>query len=87
VTWTLEPVAAGTRFTFEQAGFAGLHPVFVSYILQAGSKKIYGEFLPKLLDRMPADGSMPAPAAVEEACEKGGLWRVLARIGGVLFRT
>ena len=78
--------AAGTRFTFRQTGFEGVHAVFVSAILQAGSYKIYGKFLPRVLERMLPDGTVAAEP-VDRECDKGGLWKVLAQIGGVIFRT
>ncbi|NNE43147.1 MAG: SRPBCC domain-containing protein [Gemmatimonadetes bacterium] len=85
VTWTLEPVAAGTRFVFEQTGFEGFHAGFVSFILESGSRKIYNKMLPDLLARMGPDGSI-AGEPMDPDCEGGGLWRVLARIGGLIFR-
>jgi hypothetical protein len=85
VTWTLEPTVVGTRFIFQQSGFEGFHAVFVSEILKAGSKKIYGKLLPDLLDRMHDDGSLPEAAADTECDESGSWWKFLARLGGWIF--
>ena len=85
VKWTLEPVAVGTRFIFEQTGFEGFQAVFTSEILRVGSKKIYGKLLPGVLDRMRPDGSLIPADEPDPECEKTGWWQVLARIGGVLF--
>jgi uncharacterized protein YndB with AHSA1/START domain len=63
LTFTLEPVAGGTKLFVEQTGFFGLKAVVVSYILGTGFKSMYDKKLPALLARM-ADGTWaPRPAA------------------------
>lgn len=51
VTFELEPVAGGTRLSFEQRGFEGVGAVLTSFILQAGFAKMYAEALPRILER------------------------------------
>jgi uncharacterized protein YndB with AHSA1/START domain len=52
VRFRLEPTAAGTRLHFEQTGFTGLRGVMVSFLLGHGFKKMYGQLLPVVLDRL-----------------------------------
>ena len=55
VTWTLAPDGAGgTRLSFEQRGFEGVRGFLVSRILLGGFGRMYGEWLPAVLDRMAA---------------------------------
>jgi hypothetical protein len=42
VTWTLEPVAEGTRLTLSHEGFEGLWGAAVSVILGLGWKRLLG---------------------------------------------
>ncbi|MBC7829495.1 MAG: SRPBCC domain-containing protein [Chitinophagaceae bacterium] len=45
VSWTLEKIPGGTKLIFEHAGFEGLGPVAVSFLLGRGWKKnIYKVF-------------------------------------------
>lgn len=89
VAFTLTPVAVGsiegTRLEVEHTGFEGLPAVLVSFILQAGNRRIYGRRLPAVLDaraRPSSDGS--APAGSEH--HRHGLWWVLAQLFAPILR-
>ena len=83
VTFALEPHGEGTQLCVTQEGFEGLGAVLVSYILGAGSRRIYGKYLPRVLESMAREeGVPPAP----EECDEGGFWRVLARIFAPILR-
>ena len=69
VTFTLDEVAGGTRLRMRQIGFRGVKAWLVSRILQSGSKVLYGQKLPAVLDRMDSDGGLrSAEEMEEEAC-------------------
>ena len=78
IEFLLSPTASGTKLTVTQTGFKGLKANLVRLILKAGSKKIYGQFLPGVLDRLSDDGTI-APVPVDPNCKKG-LWAVLAKL-------
>jgi uncharacterized protein YndB with AHSA1/START domain len=86
VTFSLAPreVAGrrGTRLTVEHTGFEGLPAILVSFIMQSGSRNIYGRRLPAVLDRLARGGA----AAPEEPEKPRGLWWVLARAFGPILR-
>ncbi len=50
VTWTLEPVAEGTRLRMEHSGFKGLSGFFTRLFLSGGWKRIVHERLPANLE-------------------------------------
>ena len=77
LTFHLEPHANGTRFRITHSGFEGFKGVLTSFILGAGSRKIYGKFLPGVLDQL-ATARDGHEFAGDTGCEEGGLWRVLA---------
>lgn len=81
ITFALEPTAGGTRLHVEQTGFTGFKAVLVSFILGSGSKSIYGQKLPAVLDRITDDGRLlPANALLPQACAKGGFWQSLVTL-------
>ena len=74
VSWELEPVDGGTRLTVTQRGFQGARGFLVSRILKGGNKKIYGQWLPALLDAMDGQGQAKEFAPMSEPhCEESGL--------------
>lgn len=85
VSFELEPVpladAAGTRLRVHQAGFEGLPAVLVSFILSSGSRSIYGERLPRTLDRLAGRTSAPPPPG-----HMRGPWRVLTSAFAPILR-
>ncbi len=53
VTFTLEPVAEGTRLRLEHTGFEGFKAILVSFILSKGwKKKILRQNLPEILAKL-----------------------------------
>jgi uncharacterized protein YndB with AHSA1/START domain len=67
VTWTLEPVAEGTRLRLEHRGFRGLRGWMVSRMLGKGwSSKILANNLPAVLARWSSGG--PVPEVPEAHC-------------------
>lgn len=53
VTWTLEPVPAGTHVRLEQTGFDGLYGTLAWVILGMGwRKKVLHQSLPQFIDHM-----------------------------------
>jgi uncharacterized protein YndB with AHSA1/START domain len=52
VTWTLTPVAGGTKLTLTHAGFTGLRELGISVIMGAGWKKMLGGRFPDVLSRL-----------------------------------
>jgi uncharacterized protein YndB with AHSA1/START domain len=77
VTWLLEPGGAGgTRLSLAQTGFEGPRGFLVSRILLGGFGRIYGSWLPHVLDRMAAGTWTPEDPPATEACEDGR-WRRL----------
>lgn len=86
VSFDLAEVADGTRLVMNQTGFEGFKPVLVSLILGSGCRKIYGELLPAVLDRMDPETGDLAPAQVDKDCEKG-LWSFLARLFSPLMEA
>ena len=58
VTLTLTDHANGTRLHMEQTGFRGVKEWFVGRMLKLGCRKIYGRYLPGILDRMDASGEL-----------------------------
>ncbi len=78
ITFELEEIATGTKLRVTQTGFEGLRANMVRLILQSGSKKIYNQLLPDVLNRMGDDGQLAAMLAESTECENRGFWRVLA---------
>jgi uncharacterized protein YndB with AHSA1/START domain len=53
VTFTLDPVAEGTRLVLEHTGFQGMRAVGISYLLGSGwNSKILREALPRVLAQL-----------------------------------
>jgi len=61
VSYQIEPVAAGTRFTFEHTGFTGIGGFFMAKLLGAVRRKMLNVGLPAVLDDL-AKGSSDASA-------------------------
>lgn len=59
VTWTLQPVATGTRLTLEHAGFKGMRGIVDRFFLKMGLHEMYDEAFPKSLARMSDVGYEP----------------------------
>ena len=78
-TFELRPTAKGTELTFTQTGFKGVKSNLTRLILKSGSKKIYHQLLPAVLDRMNDDGTL-RDAPPSEACDERGLWRILVKL-------
>lgn len=78
IEFQLSPTATGTRLAVTHTGFAGVKQQLVRLILKAGSKKIYGQLLPDVLDRLADDGTIAPKGGDDVNCKKG-LWAVLAR--------
>lgn len=80
VEFQLSPVfsfgRAGTRLVVRHTGFEGLPAVLVSFILQAGNRRIYGQRLPAVL----ADGEV----ADKHANPRRQGWWWIAQIAGPL---
>ncbi len=51
VTWTLEPIAGGTRLRLEHSNFLGLGGVALSFILGSGWKHMLRDKFPAALER------------------------------------
>ena len=70
-----------TRLVVVHSGFEGLPGVLTSFILQAGSRRIYGERLPRVLERArtPHAAAPPAPAPAQQQRKARGAWWWLAR--------
>ncbi|MCB9758794.1 MAG: SRPBCC domain-containing protein [Alphaproteobacteria bacterium] len=82
VTFRLEPEGQGTRLYFEQTGFEGLPALLVSVILGQGSKRIYRQRLPEVLDRMARGEGFGAVAP--EGCEGSVVEKGLGKAVGAL---
>ena len=70
VTFELSARDGGTELRFSQTGFRGLRGIMVSFILGSGAKKIYGTYLPAVLDKMAAGSFDPAESPSFEDCKK-----------------
>jgi uncharacterized protein YndB with AHSA1/START domain len=70
VTFTLEPVAEGTRLRMHQVGFDGLGGQLTRRILAGGYPRILGQRLPAYLDRRP--GAQDPAAPYNAPCAQGG---------------
>ena len=82
---TLTPTARGTRLRVEHTGFEGFNAMLVSFILKAGSRRMYRKTLAHVLDAV-AKGQTPDDEIA--ACNEKGFWRVLAAVfGPILKRT
>lgn len=80
ITFELEPISTGTRLHVTQTGFKGLKANMVRLILKSGSRKIYNELLPNVLDRMDDEGQIAPATPDSPECDKKGFWRVLATV-------
>jgi uncharacterized protein YndB with AHSA1/START domain len=54
VTYQLEPIAGGTRFTFDHVGFSGIGGFMVSRVLRRVRKKMLAVGLPAVLSNLDA---------------------------------
>lgn len=52
VTYQLEPIEGGTRFTFDHTGFSGIGGFMVSRVLRRVRKKMLGVGLPAVLNSL-----------------------------------
>lgn len=52
VTYQLEPIAGGTRFTFDHTGFTGIGGFMVSRVLRRVRRKMLAVGLPAVLDSL-----------------------------------
>jgi uncharacterized protein YndB with AHSA1/START domain len=50
--FTLEPTAAGTQLTVVHSGFTGFKATMISLMMGGGWKKIFGQGLPSVLDKL-----------------------------------
>jgi uncharacterized protein YndB with AHSA1/START domain len=68
VTFTLEPVASGTKLVLEHKGFRGARAMMVSYLLASGWRKsILPKRIPAAIERYDAGIYRPLPES-ERAC-------------------
>jgi uncharacterized protein YndB with AHSA1/START domain len=68
VTFTLEPVAGGTRLTLVHSGFTGVKGWLISRLLGSGWRsKILRVYLPAAIGRMTDAGYVPG-AATDTSC-------------------
>ena len=58
VTYRLEAIGAGTRFTFEHTGFTGIGGFLVSRVLASVRKKMLRVGLPSVLNDLDDDGQL-----------------------------
>ena len=58
VTYRLEPVGHGTRFTYEHTGFTGVGGLFMSQLLGRVRRKMLSEGLPPVLADLDDDGRL-----------------------------
>lgn len=78
-TFRLRSTQIGTELTFTQTGFEGVKSNLTRLILKSGSKKMYNELLPAVLDRMNDDGTL-RDVPPKDACDDRGFWRVLVTL-------
>ena len=84
VTFELRPEADGTRLSFSQEGFEGLHASFVSLILESGFRKMFRHGLPAVLDRLARDED-PRPPSSRSCDEPRGLGHRVETLVARLF--
>jgi uncharacterized protein YndB with AHSA1/START domain len=58
VTYRLESVSEGTRFTYEHTGFTGAGGLFMSQLLGRVRRKMLSAGLPAVLAELDADGRL-----------------------------
>ena len=68
VTFSLEPVAAGTRLVVVHEGFRGVKSRLVQLILGIGNRTLYGKRLPQLLDELERGVAMSPSPTDPAAC-------------------
>jgi uncharacterized protein YndB with AHSA1/START domain len=61
VTWTLEPVAGGTRLRLDHTGFRGARSIIVSFILGSGWKGIVRKGILTVVERYSGDTYISQP--------------------------
>jgi uncharacterized protein YndB with AHSA1/START domain len=77
VTFTIEPLAAGTRLRLSHAGFAGLKGRLIGALLGNGWRNMLDKKLPRLLH-----GERPGEPGGGCDRDASGLWRTLNRVWG-----
>ena len=65
-SYRLEPLGAGTRFTFEHTGFKGLGGLVVAKVITSIRKKMFGVRLPAVLADMDSEGSLRAGSRLRQ---------------------
>jgi len=86
VTFTLtEEVSFGqqaTRLRVDHTGFEGLPAILVSFIMGAGNQRVYGRYLPAVLDRLAGKG----PGVTADLHGGRGLWMWLTKAFGPVLK-
>lgn len=83
VRFRLAPEGPGTRLFFEQTGFEGLPAILTSFILGSGSKRIYRQRLPQVLERL-ARGERLVQEGDTLGCKDAPLERAAGEAVGLL---
>jgi uncharacterized protein YndB with AHSA1/START domain len=60
VTWTLEPIAGGTRLILEHSGFRGVRGFLISRMMGSGWGRMLKTRLRDVIGRITDDGLLPA---------------------------
>jgi uncharacterized protein YndB with AHSA1/START domain len=60
VTYLLDEIPGGTRFTWQHAGFRGIEGAFMSRLLERVRRRMLSEGLPRVLDDLDQQGN-PGP--------------------------
>ena len=76
-----------TRLVVVHSGFEGLPGVLTSFILQAGSRRIYSEKLPSVVAARHAGHATPPTAAPRAAKERGAWWWLAQAFAPILVRA
>lgn len=83
VTFELEPAILysqpATRLVVHQTGFRGLDAVLVSFILGAGNQRVYGSYLPKVLELLSRGEKVENVGALCKREGKAQRWALLGR--------
>ena len=58
VVYRLEPLAGGTRFSYDHTGFTGVGGVFMAALLGRVRRKMLRAGLPPVLDALDEDGTL-----------------------------
>ena len=88
VRFVLEPrivfAREGTHLILEHQGFQGMPAVLVSFIMQAGWRKMWRTKIPALLDRLASGDAIEPPRAAMK--HDRGAWWWLARLFAPILR-